>query len=126
MSRISTRYRRKLIWEESDELFPLIFNETLPRANSRVIVNNSGALNNDNEIEHVDFNNVLSEIVQKTKTLPSFSDETNISESNASLNNTVLRRTFIREDVINNSDKENNNDFEAFLYNGLLRIAFLM
>ncbi|XP_029170333.1 uncharacterized protein LOC114940024, partial [Nylanderia fulva] len=112
-SRISTRYRRRLIREESDELFPLICNNEEPRTNSRVIKNNS-VLNNDNdEILHANFNNALSAFVQETTNL-SFSEETNIFESDTSLNNTLVR-TFIIEDDNNNNLEKENNDFEAFL-----------
>lgn len=75
---ISTRYRRKLIREESEELF-VLFNE--PRTNSCVILNNSVS-GNDHHDESVNLNRVISEIEKQDKAinLPCF-DLTNISES---------------------------------------------
>lgn len=63
LSRISTRYRRKLIREESDELFPLIFSKEC-RVDSHIIMNNSASLSNDSDDEIVhaaNVNNILSE-----------------------------------------------------------------
>lgn len=75
MSCISTRYRRKLIREESDELF-VLFNEE-SRTNSHVILNNSALDKNHNEI--VNCNRAISAIEQEA--IESFSDFTNISAS---------------------------------------------
>lgn len=119
LSRILTRYRRKLIREESDGLF----NEE-SRTNSYVILNNSASDNDHDEI--VNFNHATSEIKQEAINLPFF-DLTNISASDISLNNVSLHREDnitednIRED--NNSEKEN-NDFKAFLV--LSRIVFFI
>lgn len=114
LSRISTRYRRKLIREESDELFAL-FNEE-SRINSYVNFNNSASDNDHDEI--VDLNHAIFEIEQEAINLP-FPDLTNISASDISLNNVSLHREdsiitegSIRED--NNLEKEN-DDFKAFL-----------
>lgn len=106
LSRISTRYRRKLIREENDELFAL-FNEE-SRVNSYVNFNNSASDNDHDEI--ADLNHAIFEIEQETINLP-FPDLTNISASDISLNNVSLHREdsiitecSIRED--NNSQRK--------------------
>lgn len=74
---ISTRYRRKLIRKESDELFAL-FNEE-SRTNSCEILNNSVS-DNDHD-ESVNFNRVISEIEKQETINLSSSDLTNISSA---------------------------------------------
>src|SRR5580765_4877524 len=113
---ISTRYRRKLIRKESDELFAL-FNEE-SRTNSCEILNNSVS-DNDHD-ESVNFNRVISEIEKEEAINLPFSDLTNISASDFFLNNVSLHREDyiitkdnIREDI-NNSEEEN-DDFKTFL-----------
>lgn len=76
LSRISMRYRRKLIREESDELFPFVFSEEECRANSHKVRNNSASLSdnsNDGIVRAVNVDNALSEITQNETVLP-FSD----------------------------------------------------
>lgn len=109
---LSTRYRRKLIREESDELFSIFHEES--RVNLYAILNNSASDNDHVEIEHVDyFNNAVSEIKQETINLP-LSDKTNISASGASLNRELLPRILLTEEDDSNAQKENNN-FTSFL-----------
>lgn len=97
LSDISTRYRRKLIREESDDLISLVFNKESV-ANSHLTFNNSASDNDHDEIVRVELNNAG--IMQAGINL-SLSDETNISESDVSLNNVLSLRAFIREDISN-------------------------
>lgn len=122
-SRISTRYRRKLIREESDKLFAL-FNEEFG-INTNIILNNFASSDHD---EIVNCNHAIFDETEQSIINSSFSDLTNIinktnitniSASGVLINNISLHRednirqdSNIRED--NNSEKEN-NDFEAFL-----------
>ena len=113
MSSISTRYRRKLSREESDDLLDQ-FNEEC-RANSHIILKNSDSDNNHDEIAN--FNYAISEIEQETTNVP-FSDFRSISASDISLNNiSIHRESSITEDIVreeNNSEIEN-DDFDEFL-----------
>lgn len=104
--RISTRYRRKLIREESDELFPLTFSEEECRANSHKVINDSASLSDnsgDEIVRAANVDNALFEITQNKTVLP-FSDEINISKYNVSLSNAFSHEICIREDD-NNSEK---------------------
>ncbi|XP_026827842.1 uncharacterized protein LOC113562460 [Ooceraea biroi] len=109
-SHISTRYRRKLIREESDTLCSLIFNEECT-INSQVILSNSASESNHDDLVHVNPNNasaIVQEIINS-----SFSEQSNISEPcDVSLNNVSLHEAFIGEE--NTSEKED-DDFKAFL-----------
>lgn len=114
---ISTRYRRKLIREESAELFAL-FNEN-SRNNSCELLNNLVS-DNDSHDEIANFNRVIFEIDEKQETIINlpFFDLINISVSDFYFNNVssyrednITTKDNIRED--NNSEKE--NDFKTFL-----------
>lgn len=112
---ISTRYRRKLIRDESDELFAL-FNEN-SRTNSSINLNKSVSDNDDHD-EIVNFNRVISEI-EEQEIIP-FSDLTNTSAydffkiiTSDREDNVIIMKDNIRDED-NNLEKEN-DDFTTFL-----------
>lgn len=122
-SRISKRYRRKIIRECSDELLAR-FNEELD-INTNEILNNSASSNHD---EIIDFNCAISDKTKQNAINLSFPDLTftnitnrnnitNISARNVSVNNISLHReNNIREDSIREErDSEEENNFKAFL-----------
>jgi len=122
-SRISKRYRRKLIREESDKLFAL-FNEE-SGINTNVILNNSVSSDEIVDLNHAFFDETEQNTINNTINLPfhdltiltnitNRTNITNISASAASINNNV---SLHREDSIreNSNSEEKSNDFKAFL-----------
>lgn len=118
----STRYRRKLI-RESDDLFPLDFNEerranldiitnnSVTNNDQNVISNNSASDNDQEEIVHLDFYNAVPYTVQETSNL-SLSYERSFLEFDVSSDNISSNQTVTRE---SSNVEQENDSFKTFL-----------
>jgi len=108
---ISERHRRRFIREES-ELFSFISDEKIQDVRSN-ISDSTPHNDDDDEISHVDCNNIVPNIIFEQINLSPLS-KTMISESDVSLDNESLFASCTSEDNNHNKIKEGNVNVKAF------------